>query len=171
MGGEKILLLLTVTTLINVNDKKLEISPTIIGGGGYVDFVPPSTYNIKSMSPPSPFIMFWQTTRPTFCIGLTQNKLSTTDKIINITQTTANFFNTIRSQIYKNPLLLIGDGDNQEQVQLLKLENLQITIGRGVNFNSPKIHQKNTNIKVFPYQDLSIDFLKENGFISCSLIL
>ena len=157
------------TSDIDVNNKKLEILPTIVGGGGFVDFVPPSTYDIKSMTPPSPFIMFWQTSRPTFCIGLSQNKLSKTDQIVKITNTTYNFFQTIRTNIYKNPLLLIGDGDNQEQVQLLKLEPGQITIGRGVNYNSPKEHPSNSNIKVFPYQDLSVDFLRNNGFIACSL--
>jgi hypothetical protein len=162
---------LDTSSLINANNKKLDISPTIIGGGGFVDFVPPSTYDIKSMTAPSPFIMFWQTARPTFCIGLTQNYLSTIDDVIKITQTTANFFAAIRSNVYKNPLLLIGDGDNQEQVQLLKLDKLQITVGRGVNFNKPKQHKKNSNIKVFPYQDLSIDFLKNNGFIQCSLLI
>lgn len=158
------------TKLINVNNKNLNISPTTIGGGGFVNFIPPSTYDIKSMNPPSPFIMFWQTSRPTFCVGLTQNKLSKSEQIVKITTTTYNFFDTIRSQIYKNPLLLIGDKDNQEQVQLLKLENNQITIGRGVNFNKPKEHLINSNIKVFPYQDLSVDFLKNHGFITCSLI-
>jgi hypothetical protein len=153
---------------ISVNDKKLQILPTIVGGGGFVDFIPPSTYDIKSMSPPSPYVMFWQTSRPIFCIGLTQNKLSKTDTVVKITDTTYNFFQTIRSNIYKNPLLLIGDKENQEQVQLLKLDRGQITIGRGVNYNSPKEHRVNSNIKIFPYQDLSIDFLKNNGFILCS---
>jgi hypothetical protein len=160
------------TKTLDVNNKKLEISPTIIGGGGFVDFVPPSTYDIKSMQAPSPFVMFWQTSRPTFCIGLTLNKLSAnkSDQIVKITKTTANFFETIRSNIYKNPLLLIGDGETQEQVQLLKIDNGQITIGRGVNFNKIKEHKINSNIKIFPYQDLSVDFLKNNGFITCSLV-
>jgi hypothetical protein len=154
---------------IDVNNKRLQISPTLIGGGGYVDFVPPSTYDIKSMNPPSPFIMFWPDSRPTFCIGLTQNKLSSSDQILNITNTTANFLNSIRNEIYKNPLLLIGDNSNQEQVQLLKINGNQITIGRGVNHNNPKEHKINSNIKVFPYQDLSVNFLKQNGFITCSI--
>jgi hypothetical protein len=157
------------TSDIDVNNKKLEILPTTVGGGGFVDFVPPSTYDIKSMTPPSPFVMFWQISRPTFCIGLTQNKLSKTDQIVKITNTTYNFFQTIRTSVYKNPLLLIGDENNQEQVQLLKLDPGQITIGRGVNYNSPKEHPLNSSIKVFPYQDLSIDFLRNNGFIACSL--
>lgn len=159
------------TKSLDVNNKKLEISPTIIGGGGYVDFVPPSTYDIKSMQAPSPFVMFWQTSRPTFCIGVTLNKLSgdKTDQIIKISKTTANFFETIRNNVYKNPLLLIGDEGNQEQVQLLKISNGQITVGRGVNFNKIKEHKINSSIKIFPYQDLSVDFLKNNGFITCSL--
>lgn len=155
------------TKMIDVNNKKLDISPTIIGGGGFVNFIPPSTYDIKSMTAPSPFIMFWQTPRPIYCVGLTQNRLSTIDDIVNITQKTAKFFETIRMSIYKNPLLIIGDGNNQEQVQLLKLEKLQITIGRGVNFNNPKEHDQNSSIKIFPYQDLSVDFLTKNGFIDC----
>jgi hypothetical protein len=157
------------TKALDVNSKKLDISPTIIGGGGFVNFVPPSTYDIKSMEAPSPFVMFWQTNRPTFCIGLTQNKLTNnkSDQIVKITQTTANFFQTIRSNVYKNPLLLIGDGEDQEQVQLLKLKDGQITIGRGVNLNKIKGHKINSNIKIFPYQDLSVVFLRNNGFISC----
>jgi len=158
------------TSKIDVNDKKLEISPTIVGGGGFVDFVPPSTYDIKSMDPPSPFIMFWPNSRPTFCIGLTKNKLSKTDTIVKISDTTSKFLQTIRGSIYKNPLILIGDDPHQEQVQLLKLDltNSQMTIGRGVNFNSSKDHKVESNIKVFPYQDMSITFLKQNGFIECS---
>lgn len=160
------------TKSLSVNDKNLEISPTVIGGGGYVDFMPPSTYDIKSMKAPSPFVMFWQTTRPTFCIGTSLNKLkaSKEDKIVNISQTTANFINTIRNSIYKNPLLLIGDNEEQEQVQLLGISNNQLTISRGVNYNKIKEHKSGSNIKIFPYQDLSIDFLKNNGFITCSLI-
>lgn len=160
------------TKELDVNDKKLEISSTIIGGGGFVDFVPPSTYDIKSMEAPSPFVMFWQTSRPMFCIGMTLNKLTADkkDQIVKITKTTANFFETIRSNIYKNPLLLIGDGNNQEQVQLLKIDNNQITIGRGVNFNKIKEHKINSNIKIFPYQDLSTEFLRNNGFITCSMV-
>lgn len=162
------------TKPLDVNNKKLEISPTIIGGGGYVDFVPPSTYDIKSMTAPSPYVMFWQTSRPVFCIGLTGNKLSASksDQIVKVSQTTINFFNVIRNNIYKNPLLLIGDGNNQEQVQLLKLNEAtnEITVARGVNFNKIKEHKINENIKIFPYQDLSIDFLKNNGFVTCSLI-
>jgi hypothetical protein len=162
------------TKTLDANGKKLEISPTIVGGGGYVNFSPPSTYDIKSMQAPSPFVMFWQTSRPTFCIGLTQNKLSatTTDQIVKISKNTVNFFNTIRTNIYKNPLLLIGDSDNQEQVQLLKLdqEANSITVNRGVNYNKIKEHNINSNIKIFPYQDLTVDFLKNNGFVTCSLI-
>lgn len=154
---------------INVNNKKLEISPTIMGGGGFVDFVPPSTYNLKSMNAPSPFIMFWPTIRPIYCIGLTQNKLSASknDQILKITNKTVKFIISIRTNVYKNPLLLIGDDDNQEQVQLLKIDNNSITIERGVNFNNPIEHKIYSNIKIFPYQDLSTEFLNKNNFLSC----
>lgn len=155
---------------LDVGGKKLTISPTIEGGGGFVDFVPPNTYDLKSMEAPSPFVMFWPNDRPIFCIGLTQNKLSKTDKNVKITSTTYNFIKTIRESIYKNPLLLIGDNDNQEQVQLLALGDDNITIERGVNFNKLRDHKKNSSIKVFPYQDLSIDFLGKNGFIKCSMM-
>ncbi len=163
---------------INVNDKKLEISPTIIGGGGYVDFVPPSTYDIKSMTAPSPFIMFWPNSRPVYCIGFTLNELKNSDTKLKITDDTSNFIKLIRSEIYKNPLLLIGDNDGngedngdgggQEQVQLLGINNNVITIKRGVNSNTPKKHKIKSHIKVFPYQDLSIDFLNKHGFTMCA---
>jgi len=152
---------------IDVNGKKLEILHTIPGGGGYVDYVPPKIYQIKSMKAPSPFTMFWQKSRPVYCIGNTINQLSLEDKVVKINLETWKFLEDIRSYIYKNPLLLIGDADNQEQVQLLKLEPKQIIIGRGINFNIPKVHPKNSRIKIFPYQDLTIDFLDNRGFTSC----
>jgi hypothetical protein len=170
LGNQNIKFLPALNTKdIDINNKKLEILPTIEGGGGFVDYVPPSTYQLKSMSSPSPFTMFWPSDRPTYCIGITQNFLSKTDTLLSISNNTAKFLESIRTNIYKNPLLLIGDMPNQEQVQLLKLDKNQITISRGVNFNNLKEHRKNSNIKIFPYQDLSISFLKQNGFIECSM--
>lgn len=159
------------TKSLSVNNKNLEISPTIIGGGGYVDFIPPSTYDIKSMTAPSPYVMFWQTNRPTYCIGHTLNSLtnSISDNVIVINKKTFDYLNIIRNNIYKNPLLLIGDLDNQEQVQLIKLDKNQIIIARGVNFNKIIKHNANSIIKIFPYQDLTIKFLEDNKFITCPI--
>lgn len=155
------------TKQLDVNGKKLEILPTIIGGGGFVDFAPPSVYEVKSMKSPSPFIMFWQEDRPVYCIGAIQNSISGFDQFVKISDNTEEFLKLIRSQIYKNPLILIGDGTGQEQVQLLAMGEGQIKIGRGVNFNMPKSHNAGSSIKVFPYQDLSIDFLEGNRFKKC----
>lgn len=172
---------------ISINNKKLVISPTLPGGGGFVTYVPPSTYDIKSMLSPSPFVMFWPVERPTYCIGKTLNALSPTDTVIRINQKCHDFLSIVRKNIYKNPLLIIGhdsvkdggsggsktDGDGvediyQEQVQLLKLEPDKITVSRGVNYNSPLTHVVGSYIKIFPYQNMSMDFLDKNKFPLCA---
>lgn len=155
------------TEEISVNDKKLMISETIIGGGGYVDYIPPSTYDIKSMTAPNPYTMFWQESRPVYCIGKTLSTLSKLNNTLRIDKNAIDAINLIRNSVYKNPILIIGTNDNQEQVQLISIENAKITINRGVNFNDIKFHKRNSLIKVFPYQDLSVEFLESNGFINC----
>lgn len=151
-----------------VNSKRLVISDTLIGGGGYVDFVPPFEYNIKSMIAPSPFTMFWQETRPVYCIGHTLSELKEEDvSEVKVSESVMWFIMNIRNGVYKNPLLLIGDDDGQEQVQLLRIEGDTIGVQRGVNFNIIQKHSVNSRIKVFPYQDLSIVYLDKNGFKKC----
>ena len=83
--------------------------------------------------------------------------------------------NTIRNNIYKNPLLLIGSEGEQEQMQLLtfsKVKNsYQITVNRGINFNRIIEHKVNSSIKIFPYQDLSLDFLRKMGLSLIRLLI
>ncbi len=162
------------TGSISVNNKKLEILPAKEGGGTYTAYIRgtdgnPDVYQIKSMDPPSPYIMFWPNSRPTFCLGLTLNDLSKKDQVIKISSKTFDQLKKVIS-VYSNPLLLVGETEGQEQVQLMKLEPSKITVSRGVNYNELKIHKQGSRIKVFPYENLTTSFLKENRFEECSVI-
>ena len=80
----------------------------------------------KSMNPPSPYTFFWPDNRPIYCLGISKKSLD--DNIIHIDINTYKHLNT------KNPLLIIDDNDNQEQVQLLEINKDNMKVKRAVNY-------------------------------------
>ena len=119
---------------LNTNDLKLgnsniELLPAIDAGGTFVDF-DNNTWEMKSMNPPSPYTFFWPDNRPIYCLGISKNQLtkSLDDNIIHIDINTYKHLNT------KNPLLIIDDNDNQEQVQLLEINKDNMKVKRAVNY-------------------------------------
>jgi hypothetical protein len=63
-----------------------------------------------------------------------------------------------------NPILLIGDSEKQEQIQVLNIKGDKVKVNRAVNFNDPIPHEIGSKLKIFPYEELSIKFLEKNGF-------
>ncbi len=143
---------------------KLNIEKQIDGGGSYIN-LKNNEWQIKSMSPPSPYVLFWPTDRPMFCIGKIENDLGAKidDKIIKISKDSFNWISKIM-EIQKNPIILLN---NEEQVQLMKLEPDHIEVRRAVNYNDLTIHKKGSELQIFPYQELNMDFFTKNGFKSC----
>jgi len=161
---------------ITVKGSKLEILPSLEGGGTFTDVIPAhynkstgtGTWQIKSMTPPSPYLMFWPSSRPTYCIGNTLNVLDDkiTDNIIQVSPKTINLIKELLPMA-KNPLLLLDSEINQEQIQLIQITKSGLKVNRGVNYNQLSKHNKNATLKVFPYQNISIDFLDKHGFTTC----
>jgi hypothetical protein len=154
---------------------KLEILPAEEGGGTYVEYVPGCTkkdsaiWQIKSADIPSPFLMFWPKRRPIYCLGNLTKYLSETEKNVSVSDRTIEMIGVLK-KIVPNPLLVIGDDENAEQVQVLSVSKNTLIVNRSVNFSDTKKHKKYSKIKVFPYRNLSEKFLKDNGFYECSLL-
>lgn len=157
------------------NGSKLEILPAEEGGGTYIEYVPACTkkdsalWQIKSMDIPSPFLMFWPRRRPTYCLGNLSKDISEKEKNIPVSERVIEMTNILMT-VMPNPLLVIGDDDNAEQIQVLSAGKKVLVVNRSVNFSDVKKHKKHSKIKVFPYRNLSEKFLKDNGFYECSLL-
>ncbi len=158
------------------NNATLTILPAEEGGGTYVNYTPgckendPGQWQIKSMEGPSPYLMFWPDRRPMFYIGDTLNELSPDDNIIILQKNSIEKLSLVMTVSY-NPILLIGDDENQEQVQVLSIKGNKVTVNRAVNFNEALPHVIGTKVKIFPYEELSIKFLEKHGFKSIDEIL
>jgi hypothetical protein len=169
--------------LIDTGDKKLnessrlEILPAEEGGGTYVDYIPGCTeedsgvWQIKSMKAPSPFLMFWPKNRPVYCIGTLKNDINKFDKKLVVSGKTIEYIQLLQ-KVVKNPLLLIGESGENEQIQVINVDckALYITVNRAVNFNNRLKHKKSTKLKVFPYNNLDDAYLKDNGFYECNVL-
>lgn len=145
---------------------KLDIQRPIDGGGAYIN-LKDKEWQIKSMTPPSPYVLFWPTERPLFCIGNIENDIGpkVDDKIINISKETFNYLSKIK-QIQPNPIMIIN---GEEQIQLMKLNDNNIEVRRAINYNSLTEHKKGAKLYVFPYQELNTTFLINNGFKQCNM--
>ncbi len=160
---------LNTTDKTTKNNATLHILPAEEGGGTYVNYTPgckendPGQWQIKSMEGPSPYLMFWPDRRPVFHIGYTLNKLSSNDDIIILQKDSIEKLALIMTVSY-NPILLIGDSEKQEQVQVLNIKGDKVKVNRAVNFNDALPHEIGSKVKIFPYEELSVKFLEKNGF-------
>ncbi len=141
------------------NDGGLEIEKPISGGGTYNDYElikkdgkEIEKWAIKSMTPPSPYVMFWPGERPIYKLGKLGENI---DKEKNVIKVDFNMIKKLEEiiKIYRNPLMLIND----EQVQLDKILDKEIVIYRGVNYGKTSEHKNGSIIKIFPYERLSAD--------------
>lgn len=111
---------------------------------------------IRSMGPPSPYVLFWNDLRPIYCLGLINQKMDslTNDDIIIVDKIVANTIALIE-KIQKNPLIVV----NEEQMQILYTiseENFTgIKVYRAVNNSNLTSHPVNSIIKVVPFKELS----------------
>ena len=145
------------------DDRIILIGDQKKGGSIYIDQVgnpDKNVWKIKSMDPPSPFTFFWDEERPIFCLGLTTRNVSKDDKVIHINQNTIEGLEYI-TKVQKNPIFII----NNEQIQFNQFENSSkssIKVFRGINLTIPKDHMINSEIRVFPFRQLSYNYLKSN---------
>jgi hypothetical protein len=153
------------------NDATLEISPALEAGGTFVEYIPGckatdgGLWQVKSMKPPSPYLMFWPDDRPIYFICNTLGGISKTEIKIKIPEKGIKSIKIIKKISY-NPILLLGEVGKQEQVQVLKIEDDNtLIVNRAVNYNKPLDHPIGTKVKIFPYENLNIDYLESNGFI------
>ncbi len=134
------------------------------GGGSYTDRIVKNdavTWTIESMNPPSPYVLFWGSSRPIYCIGALKKKVSesSTDNVFDVSQETIYALKAI-VPVQKNPLLIIDD----EQIQLLEIlgdsEGIgRIKVVRGVNNSYLSKHIEGSDIKTFPFKGLGTTFL------------
>jgi hypothetical protein len=133
-------------------DKSLE------GGGTYTsrDSSNNKSWNVKSMSPPSPYVLFWNDFRPIYCLGPIKAQMDGvgSDDIVIIDKDLIESLEKI-IKIQKNPLITIDD----EQMQLLSIirSNFHgIRVNRAVNNSLINSHSIGSIIKIIPYKGLSI---------------
>jgi hypothetical protein len=141
------------------NSNYLEYKNQVDGGGSFTNRITAdgkTTWLIESMTPPSPFTLFWDDSRPIYCLGRIVEKLSefSTDNFIKTDNDTINVLKNI-IKIQQNPLLVIDD----EQLQLLSISEKGIKVNRGVNNSYLSRHNQNSVIKVIPFKELSIPVL------------
>jgi hypothetical protein len=111
---------------------------------------------VKSMGPPSPYVLFWNDLRPIYCLGLINQKMDslTNDDIIIVDPVVIKTIGLIE-KIQNNPLIVV----NEEQMQILYTvteENFTgIKVYRGVNNSNLTSHPANSIIKVVPFKELS----------------
>ena len=160
--------------IIDINNRSvnggysLQILPATEGGGTYTSLETDDghkVWKVKSMDSPSPYLMFWPNQRPSFCIGKILEKISSKDNLIKLNGKSIEFLNTI-IPITKNPLLILVNDNKKEQVQLLLIGDGLIKVSRAVNSNKPFDYPKGSEIRIFPYQNISTDFLINNGFLN-----
>jgi hypothetical protein len=144
---------------VGSNGGKLIIEKQVEGGGAYVDNVG-GNWEIKSMKSPSPYVLFWPDNRPVYSITKILNDLDSDpkDNIIHLDQDSIKKLIAIM-KVQSNPILLLGTGDDKEQIQLINLHDNYITVKRAVNNNDISVHIKGTTLNIFPYQKLDNDFL------------
>lgn len=128
------------------------------GGGLYNYYYGGNRWELTGMDPPSPYTLFWPSERPLYCVGKITKPISKKDTIIYLTAQTYGIFEEIGKEL-KNPVIILGS----EQIQILsaterKLEN-GYNVLRGVNRSHVGDHPEGTEIKIYPYKTISMEYL------------
>jgi hypothetical protein len=113
-----------------------------------------TTWSIESMQPPSPFVLFWNSSRPIYCIGTVLNDLSenSTDQVLKVSDEAYLALGNI-VKLQTNPLLVVDD----EQMQLLSMDTMSnVKVLRGINNSYISRHKKGSELKVMPFKNLSV---------------
>ena len=165
---------------LSVGDLKIDIGPFNEGGGTYNLNMGDNAWSVKGMDPPSPFVFFWPTERPSFCIGKLSKPLSEEDKELWVEN--SNDIEEVRS-IMNKPIVFI----NKEQIQIVgtvehliktldhgipavntskmfsvsKPTNIVYKIHRGLDNTTIQSHKINSKICTFPLHNLSLNDLKK----------
>ncbi len=142
-------------------DDKLKYEDSLEGGGIYTDRTinnDKSNWVVKSMTPPSPYTLFWPDERPIYCIGSILGNIDslTVDNRILVSPDTINNLKNI-IKIQKNPLIVIDD----EQLQVLDIENDYLYVNRATNNSLIENHIIGSKIYIIPFKNLTINDLKD----------
>ncbi len=163
---------------LKLPDINVKFDYLLNGGGSYINNLGNNRWEVKAMTPPSPFVMFWPEERPLYCMGKTTKDISKNDTNIYIDDDT---FLSIRMviKVIEFPILVIND----EQLQLTntsifyttKVKSIRnnekfIQVNRGLNRSSSQNHTKGSLVKIFPYKDLSIQKLENMNFKKCEKV-
>ena len=132
------------------------------GGGLYNFNLGNDKWELAGMDPPSPYVLFWPTERPLYCIGKITKDLPVTENLVSLSPETYKLIEEISTKLL-NPVVIIGN----EQIQLItnvlkKLPNEYTTL-RGVNRSGVIDHPKGTEVKIYPYKTISMEYLSSKA--------
>jgi hypothetical protein len=163
----------TVRLISNIDKKKLRDSGLDIefgdfwpGGGLYNFNYGNDKWELTGMEPPSPYVLFWPMERPLYCIGKILNELGPNDTSILVDESTYNILVEIGTKLF-NPVIVMG----KEQIQILTRANLtksSFSVLRGVNRSHVSKHMAGTDIKIYPYKTISMEYLSK--YPRCPLV-
>jgi hypothetical protein len=162
-----------VRLISNIDKKKLRDSGLDIefgdfwpGGGLYNFNYGNDKWELTGMEPPSPYVLFWPMERPLYCIGKILNELGPNDTSILVDESTYNILVEIGTKLF-NPVIVMG----KEQIQILTRANLtksSFSVLRGVNRSHVSKHMAGTDIKIYPYKTISMEYLSK--YPRCPLV-
>lgn len=146
----------------------LTFERTVEGGGSYSNREqvgenadgPIYKWELASMNPPSPYVLFWPNARPIYCIGTITGSMDslTINDSVEIDDLAVDCLKKI-VMIQNNPLLVIGD----EQLQMIKVIGNNMFVNRAVNNSIIEKHNIGDQIKVIPFKTLNVPFLEKIG--------
>lgn len=173
--------------IMSSEDLDIKIGPFYSGGGSYNYRIRDGDWEIKSMIPPSPFVFFWPDERPLYCLGKLAKTITKDieDRTLYVNKETWEFLNEITQEVI-HPIILLND----EQVQIVDIVenfgsgptdptlvkkiktlknlsfgtskgNFAFKINRGLNNTIPQEHKVGSDIKIFPFMNLSMDKLEK----------
>lgn len=164
----------TIKLIPNLDTKKYKNSDIDIsfkdfwpGGGMYNFYYGGNRWELSSMDPPSPYTLFWPSERPLYCVGRITKVLGKEDTTIYIDKESDSAIEDIGKKM-RNPTIIMG----KEQIQLitgnLRKVGYQYNVLRGVNRSPVMEHPIGTEIKIYPYKNITMEYLSK--YKRCPLV-
>jgi hypothetical protein len=155
------------TEPVDLGDRNfLEFKMPNDGGGSYNERKikkDETLWYVDSMDPPSPFVLFWDDSRPIYCAGPLVKQISelSIDTVITVSEETSQVLLNVQ-KIQNNPIIIIGD----EQLQLIgpvpgpvdpqgPAGPKGFKVYRGINNSYVSKHSVGSIVKIMPYKGLN----------------